>query len=243
MILRPFFPYYGSKWRIAKRYPAPIGARIIEPFAGGAGYSLRHAGRSVLLVDIDETIAALWAYLVQAKESEILALPLVPPGGSIDDFALIPEAKALIGFWLNPGSAQPKKTPSSRMLRYDAPGSSWSDRTRRRIAQQLRFIRHWGVACKSYEDLPDAAATWFVDPPYQTRPGRAYRYSSIGLDFGDLAQWCMTRTGRVIVCEQAGSLWLPFDALCDAKSSRAGRPSAEVCYIKPETLFDRARCY
>jgi hypothetical protein len=32
-MLRPFFPYYGSKWSLAKRYPAPRYDRIIEPFA------------------------------------------------------------------------------------------------------------------------------------------------------------------------------------------------------------------
>lgn len=31
--LRPFWSYYGGKWRIAERYPRPAFDRIIEPFA------------------------------------------------------------------------------------------------------------------------------------------------------------------------------------------------------------------
>jgi hypothetical protein len=42
--VRPFFSFFGSKWRVAPHYPAPERDLIIEPFAGSAGYSLRHAG-------------------------------------------------------------------------------------------------------------------------------------------------------------------------------------------------------
>ena len=35
MTLRPFFSYYGGKWRSAvKHYPAPEFDQIVEPFAG-----------------------------------------------------------------------------------------------------------------------------------------------------------------------------------------------------------------
>jgi hypothetical protein len=33
-MLRPFWRYYGGKWRAAPRYPAPRYDTIIEPFAG-----------------------------------------------------------------------------------------------------------------------------------------------------------------------------------------------------------------
>ena len=39
--LLPFWAYYGGKWRSAPRYPAPVHGRIIEPFAGAAGYAMR----------------------------------------------------------------------------------------------------------------------------------------------------------------------------------------------------------
>lgn len=48
--MKPLFPFYGSKWRDAKRY-GPPGAHVIEPFAGSArlqhllGARARHAAR------------------------------------------------------------------------------------------------------------------------------------------------------------------------------------------------------
>jgi site-specific DNA-adenine methylase len=51
MSLRPFFTYTGGKYRLAPRYPEPRHNLIIEPFAGSAGYSLRHPEREVLLID------------------------------------------------------------------------------------------------------------------------------------------------------------------------------------------------
>jgi len=41
-MLRPFWRYYGGKWRAAPRYPAPRHDLIIEPFAGAAGYAMRY---------------------------------------------------------------------------------------------------------------------------------------------------------------------------------------------------------
>jgi len=41
MKLRPFWRYYGGKFRAAPRYPTPTHKTIVEPFAGAAGYSLR----------------------------------------------------------------------------------------------------------------------------------------------------------------------------------------------------------
>ncbi len=35
--LKPFFCYFGGKWRAAPHYPTPKHAEIVEPFAGAAG--------------------------------------------------------------------------------------------------------------------------------------------------------------------------------------------------------------
>jgi site-specific DNA-adenine methylase len=34
--LRPFFTFYGGKWRAAPFYDAPTHGHIVEPFAGSA---------------------------------------------------------------------------------------------------------------------------------------------------------------------------------------------------------------
>ncbi len=60
-LLRPFFGYYGGKWRDAiKHYPEPQHDTIVEPFAGSAGYSLRYANRKVILCEIDPVLASVW---------------------------------------------------------------------------------------------------------------------------------------------------------------------------------------
>lgn len=53
MILRPFFRYYGAKWRAvhAGLYPEPQHRFICEPFAGAAGYALHYPHLAVELID------------------------------------------------------------------------------------------------------------------------------------------------------------------------------------------------
>jgi hypothetical protein len=62
--MRPMFPYYGSKWNIARHYPPPGEGLVVEPFAGGAGYASFYGARRALLIDKDPIIAGLWRYLI-----------------------------------------------------------------------------------------------------------------------------------------------------------------------------------
>lgn len=83
-----------------------------------------------------------------------------------------------------------------------------------------------------YTAAPEGRATWFVDPPYQGA-GLHYRYGSRGLDFEALGAWCATRTGRVIVCENVGAAWGPFEPFRDAKGMegpRGGKVSREALW-------------
>lgn len=124
--LRPFFSYYGGKWRDAVRlYPRPEHATIIEPFAGSAGYSLRYPDKAVILYEIDPVIIAVWRFLIAAKVSEILAIPDMPLDGTCDDLKVCQEAKWLVGFWLNRGTSSPRKSPSKWMRDRIRPGSFW----------------------------------------------------------------------------------------------------------------------
>ena len=235
--VRPFFSYFGGKWRDAKHYPSPIHGTIVEPFAGSAGYSLRHASRKVILCDLDPVIVGVWRYLLRVTPAEVLSLPDLPDGGgSVDDLPLCQEARWLIGFWLNRGTTHPCKRPSAWMRRPDAavayPGSFWGERVRRRIAEQVEVVRHWQVFESSYEDCPvTAPATWFVDPPYQEQ-GHRYAKGSAGIDFAALGAWVAALPGQAIACEQEGADWLPFEPFKATKTSRKGKTSAEVVWTK-----------
>lgn len=97
--LRPFICYYGGKWRTAPRYPAPEHDVIVEPFAGGAGYSLRYFERQVVLVEKDPTIATLWRYLINATAEDIMALPILEPGQRCRDTDAPLGGQILMGMW------------------------------------------------------------------------------------------------------------------------------------------------
>ena len=225
--LRPFFGYYGGKWRIAPRYPAPEHETIIEPFAGSAGYSLRYPDRRVILVDRDPVVVGTWRYLLRASEAEILALPDLAPGQSVDDFPICQEARWLIGWHCGWGQAIPGTRLSAGMIKHftggygkpPSPCRCWGAPMRERIASQLPTIRHWQVIEGDYTDAPDIPATWHIDPPYQDA-GRRYRHGSRAIDFQDLAAWCRTRQGQVMACENTGADWLPFRHFVDARSCR-----------------------
>lgn len=232
MTLRPFFGYYGGKWRDTPRhYPEPAHDAIVEPFAGSAGYSLRYPDRQVTLGEIDPIIAGVWSYLIAVKAEEILRIPDVPTGGTVDDLGLCQEATWLVGFWMNRAAAGPRKSPSKWMRDGVRPGSFWGDRVRQTIASQVDRIRHWQVSNVGYEACPSpAAATWFVDPPYQLA-GQHYRFGASGIDFTHLGSWCQSRPGQVIVCENEGATWLPFTTLGAVKATRPGMRSREAVWL------------
>lgn len=206
--MRTFFNYHGGKFRSAPSYPHPVYRTVVEPFAGGAGYSLRHPNCDIYLNDIDPIIYGIWSYLINVSEHEILSLPTLVEDTNLLDVPQ--EAKWLIGFWLNPGSSQPRTKPST-WAKNPLPGrlnTYWGDGVKARIASQLKYIRHWKITNLSYSAIPTSKqACYFIDPPYMQK-GSNYKYKTI--DYGHLSLWCRSIKGQVIVCEGHGATWLPF---------------------------------
>ena len=50
-----------------------------------------------------------------------------------------------------------------------------------------------------------------MDPPYNNAAGKKYATSTV--NYTHLAEWCRSRHGQTIVCENAGADWLPFTTL------------------------------
>ena len=217
MSLNSFFLYFGSKSQLAHRYPAPVHDTIIEPFAGSAAYSVRHHRRKVILIDKDPVVVGLWSYLLRSSPRDLLALPDLAVGQHVNELRICQEARWLIGRWIDFGAKAPagKRTPwgsdESKMHR------TWGRTMRARLAGQVDKIRHWQIIEGGYESAPDVEATWFIDPPYQ-RGGLQYTVSSKGLDFPALGAWCRERQGQVIVCEETGASWLPFEPFATIRS-------------------------
>ena len=230
MKLSPFFGYYGGKHIAAKSFPKPIHKQIVEPFAGSAGYACQYSHHEVLLNDLDPIIAGIWDYLIHAKEAEIRSLP-----DQVKDIAELngktpQEAKDLIGFWLAVGRCKPATKLTSRQaskVQVKHIGT-WKWERKMIISNQLKHIRHWKITCKDYKSTPDIKATWFIDPPYNNKAGKAYTHKFT--EFDDLGKWIQTRQGQLIVCEQHGAQWMDFKTFKETPVSTG--KSKEVVYVK-----------
>lgn len=226
--LSPFFKYFGSKYSQTRHYPAPVHSTIIESFAGSAGYSLNYPGRDVILVDSDERVIRVWNFLIRSTSADILALPLLEPHKPIADLDICDDAKLLISCCAN-------TTPFRRTISAWKNGTGrefWGEFWRARVAAQVDSIRHWRAICCDYSTLENIEATWFIDPPYQHLQ-QHYRESKRNpIDFAKLGDWCRSRNGQVIVCEQHGADWLPFRDLATVRAVRnkEGRTSREVVW-------------
>lgn len=219
------FYFYGRKHRISNKYPKPKYDTIIEPFAGSAAYSMLYSDRNVILNDKDEKVYKTWKYLINVSTDEIMGLPLLVKGQCLNDSEydyLTDEQKYLIGFYLNPGSAVPKKSPGNYC--------AWNDKNKKILINNIEKVRHWNIFNNDYRDLENIEATWFIDPPYQGNGGQYYRHGNSKLDFKELSEWCKKRKGQVIVCENSEATWLDFKPLVDIQGQR--HKTKEVIWYK-----------
>lgn len=221
--------YYGGKSKVVDYYPPPKHSKIIEPFAGSARYALKWFDRDVLLVDKFDMIVKIWNYLKQASEKDILDLPNMDNRevDRVNDYDICDEAKWLIGFSIGRGSPHPRNKPGKY--------NSWID-DKKRIAGNLFKIRHWEIIHGSYEDLENEEATWFIDPPYQFG-GEHYKHGTKDLDFNKLAEWCKSRNGQVIVCENMKANWLDFKTMIQIQGASQTN-TTEAIWSNHKTNYD-----
>lgn len=211
------FPYFGRKGRIAALYPAPSHPLVIEPFAGSLSWSMHHRPERVVGFEADERVVRLWHEILADPEA-FEHRPVPELGTQTSDLF------SMLCTYSEHSLTSTSLKVTSRMLRdYTA--------LCRRIASDGRWAaEHVEVIRGDYHDAPDVEATWFVDPPYQKANRRGYRMGASLIDFGELAEWCKSRRGQVIVCEQEGADWLPFVPLTEVVSHRGSR-SSEVVWL------------
>lgn len=238
------FDYYGSKNALAGAYPAPVHGLIIEPFAGSAAYSMhwlaRNTGLRSLLVEKSRRVYEAWMWLKSARESDLDAL--------LDECRL---GERTTNFFVMATQASNAffrcgyMTVNKRMVER-LPGSV------RRMKQLLPVMERVEIVNGDYSDIQDREATWFIDPPYQPVNGsiRGMGYDMRGgctsdrLDYRALGEWCRSRSGQVIVCEQEGADWLPFREFRSATNSLDRKyvemiwNSREEDYIPADDLID-----
>lgn len=214
------FSYYGSKNKIAKLYPAPMFETVIEPFAGAAWYSLHHKKGKVFLNEKYDVIANIWEWLIKNADAEtILNNKDFYAGQDISNIDLAKAHKDLIGFCINRGSIAPKSIVQKWSCQVKAK-PDWASTTAfslERVAKLLPIVKDWEVKQGDYKDLPNIEATWFIDPPYKYG---GEHYVMNGINYDELAEWCKSRKGQVIVCENTSADWLDFEPLIEITGQR-----------------------
>lgn len=241
MITGPLFKWFGSKWSSSKHYPAPKHDTIVEPFAGSAGYSLRHCDRSVFLAERDVHVRRLWWWLIgEAKESDIREIPVdIPEGTDIRTLGLSLGQSLLIKSWQRTNNVGDCWTVSSWG---NKPGQ-WTANTRARVASEFHQIKHWHVTDDAFHlmathvERNGLPCTWFVDPPYKYN----YGYGT-SIDYDALGEKLQRLPGQLIVCEAAcqktGTLptWLPFvdfrRTVTSRRKSSNNHHSRELIYVR-----------
>ena len=206
------FSYYGGKSKIVKKYPAPNYDTIIEPFCGSARYALLYPHKKVILNYSYTVITDIWKYLITASPEQINSLPNMKRGADVRNLEISQVEKNLMGFMVNRGVPNPHNLYTT--WAYEG---NEIEKVKKRIIRQLPNIRHWNIVCGSYKDLPNIEATWFIDPPYQYG---GKRYIENKIDYKELGEWCMSRKGQVIVCENSKANWLPFIPLVSLQGQK-----------------------
>jgi site-specific DNA-adenine methylase len=217
------FYYYGRKEKVFKYYSPPKYDTIIEPFAGSAVYSLKNYEKNIIILDKDERIINIWKYLKSATSQEILSLPLIIKGQSLNDTEfdnLTSVQKDLISFFSNPSSSQPQRSVGKFNI--------WHEKNRKRLSEDVNKIRHWEIILGDYRDIPNQKATWFIDPPYQGNGGKYYKHGNKDMNYDELREWITSREGQVIVCENSEAEWLDFKPLKNLQGQR--RKTVEVVW-------------
>lgn len=207
--------------------------KIIEPFAGSARYSLKYWENDILLVDKYKVIVDVWHYLQRASIKDILGLPKIDIGFSVDNYpSLSNEEKYLLGFLIADGTSSPSKKLTNKWF------SLRPNKINHRIKNIINIlpkIKHWKIINDDYKNIQNQNATWFIDPPYQIG-GHVYPESNKKLNFFELSEWCKSRNGQVIVCENTNGQWMDFKPIVRMKG--ANNITTEAIWTNFPTQFD-----
>lgn len=222
------FSYYGSKSKIVDCYPPPKYGKIIEPFAGSARYSLKWFDRDITIVDKYDVVIEVWRFLQQASKQDILSFLKLDLKYRLSD---IVEKNSIewkfLGFLTQAGQGSPADTRTKM---------SSFEQDIKRIANELFKIRHWNIVNDDYRNLQNTEQTWFIDPPYQFGGEHQYKHNNKKINFKELSDWCKSRNGQIIVCENTKADWMDFKPM--TKMAGTMYVTTEAIWSNNETAFD-----
>jgi site-specific DNA-adenine methylase len=227
------FSYYGSKSKIVDLYQQPKYKTIIEPFAGSAKYAMKYWKNDVILIEKYEVVYKLWKWLQQCNANDILKLPILKQGDDLNNFEFdCEEAKIFMGYLTAGGVAKPQNKAVFRTTTYRP---NWIKYSLERMSKDIYKIRHWDIRLGDYTEIENVEATWFIDPPYQFG-GEHYPMSNKDIDYKKLAEWCKSRNGQAIVCENSKADWLPFKPMVEMQGTMF--KTTEAIWSNHKTNYD-----
>jgi site-specific DNA-adenine methylase len=236
MAMRTAFSHYGGKGMISGRYPQPKHKIIIEPFAGGASYSLRYYKHDVILCDKNDRLCAIWDFLINKNARDFIGLipKKISPGEKISEIISPEMPDGLV--WMLRSAANIGLFGTNKINDTITQFGSvnWKKNTIDKIEYWHGKISHWKIINGSYEELKNIEATWFIDPPYNNTAGSLYRFGASEINYKKLAKWIKSRRGLKIVCENSGAEWMKFKTLSNcqglkSKSISKNRPKESFC--------------
>ncbi len=235
MIKGPLFKWFGSKWLSSRLYPPPEHDDIFEPFAGSAGYSLRHHEKKIHIWESNDQLLELWRWLIEiATTALILEIPVeIDEGTDIRTLGLSRGQELLLKHWQRTNNVGDCWTVSPWG---NKPGQ-WTANTRARVADDHHAVKHW----KLEQIRPERPGTYFLDPPniYNYR----YRFKEAFDHAGLVKKIAMIPPkSQIIVCEAAcqktGRVpdYLPFQPFGSRITSRRKKTenhhSKEYLYVE-----------
>lgn len=236
MVKGPLFKWFGSKWLASKLYPPPEHNIVFEPYAGSAGYALRHHEKRVVIWEDDAQVRALWKWLIgDATSGDVREIPLdLPVGADIRTLGLSSGQELLLKMWQRTNNVGHCWTVSPWG---NKPGQ-WTANTRARVAEEIHAVKHWRVQRIKF----DRPGTYFIDPPYLYN----YRYRfAQEFDHKALVRSIkgIPKESQIIVCEAAcqktGRVpsYLPFEPFASRITSR--RKKHENHHSKEYMYYER----
>ncbi len=243
MSFKAAFSFYGAKSKILDFYPEPKHDLIIEPFAGGASYSLRHgAGREVWINDLDAEVYGMWCFVRDEFPAWEHAIPTsVNVGDRVSELPGLGDAPAGLLSILRAEANQGTQGARGVHDQVTSMGAKCWPRIKAKLQWAHERVQGWSITNERYQDMlidgfVGDRATWFIDPPYDNAAGRRYRQQVV--DYGALRNFCLSRKGQIIVCENVGADWLPFEPIVERRGirSRYQRSNAkEAIYVAERT--------
>ena len=235
--MRTAFSFYGGKGMLSSKYPPPKYKTIVEPFAGGAAYSLKYYNHDCILIEKNKDVCAVWEYIKNPNKKELEKIPQhITPGMKVSDFKIDnPAFINILRFAANVGTGGTKK----KMETITKIGAKhFYKNTVQKILFWTDKIKHWQIYNGDYFDFDFGEASYFIDPPYQNQAGTLYKYGSKVIDYTNLKKYISTLKGQIIICENSESEWIKdyeinnLNRSCNVKAKHINKNRQSEVFIE-----------